>query len=71
MRESIIIRGGGGLFDKVCDVSRTANVVAGSPLMCSGLPNTDNVNGVGTSPLRSWLNLRLCMRYRYKVRIGT
>jgi hypothetical protein len=42
-----------------------------SPVMCSGLLNTDNCNGVETSLLRSGLNLRLGMRDKYKVRIGT
>jgi hypothetical protein len=48
-------------------------VVTGSPVMCSGLPNTGNVNGVGTSPLRPRLNLQLGMRDMYIciVSIGT
>nr|GFD04844.1 hypothetical protein [Tanacetum cinerariifolium] len=66
-------RGGGGQDFEVCDTSRTASVVAVPPVMCAGLPNIGNVNGVGTSPLRSGLNLNLSLgrKDRYKVRIGT
>jgi len=71
VRGNIIVRGRGDLDDEVCDTSRTASVVAVSPVMCSGLPNTGNVNGVGTSPLHPKLNLHLGIRDRYKVRIGT
>jgi hypothetical protein len=48
-----------------------ASVVIVSPVMCSGKPNTSNVNGVGISPLNLGLNLRQGMRDRYKVRIST
>jgi hypothetical protein len=65
VRESIKVRGGRGLDNEVCDISRTAGVVAGSPIMCSGLPNMDYVNGAGTLALRSRLNSRLGMRDRY------
>lgn len=53
------------------DTSWTAIVVGISLVMYSGLPNKDNINSVGTKPLRSGLNVRIGIRKRYKVRIGT
>jgi hypothetical protein len=70
VRKSIIVNGG-GLDDEVCDTSWTASMVAGSPVMYSGLLNKGNVNCEGISPLCPGLNLRLGMRNRYKVKIGT
>jgi len=35
--------------DEMCDTNRTTRVVAVLPLLCSGLPDTGNVNGEGTS----------------------
>jgi len=70
VRGNIIVRGGGGLDDEVCDTSRIANMVIVSPVICSGLPNTRNVNGVGTSQSRPELNLPQGMRDRCKVRIS-
>lgn len=70
MRGNINDQGGGSLDVEVCD---TASVVAVPPVMCSGLLNTGNVNGVGTSSLRPqlWAESECGMKYRYKVRIGT
>lgn len=68
MRGNINDQGGGSLDVEVCD---TASVVAVPPVMCLGLPNTGNVNGVGTSSLRPALNPSVDMKDRYKVRICT
>ncbi|KAL4142689.1 hypothetical protein QTP88_005099 [Uroleucon formosanum] len=50
----------------MCDTSRTASVVAVPPVMSASLPNMGNVNGAGTSPLRSGLNLSFGMKDSYK-----
>jgi len=43
-------------------VSKALKKKAVSPVICSGLTNTDNVNGVETSSLRLRLNLNLRMK---------
>lgn len=40
----------------MCDTSRTVSVVDISPVMCSGVLNTGNVNVVGTSLLHHRVN---------------
>jgi hypothetical protein len=71
VRESTIVRGGGGLDDYICDICRTASAITGSLVMCSGLTNKGNVNGVKTSSLHPRLNLHLNIKYGYKVWIAT
>lgn len=62
VRENNVARGGGSLEDKDGDTNRAACAVDVLPLMCAGLPNICNLNGVGTSPLHPGLNSRLGMR---------
>jgi len=70
VRGNNVARCGEGLKNIACDTSRTACVVVVSSVMCTGLLKA-YVNGVGTSPLNSRLNLRLGVEDKYKVRVGT
>jgi hypothetical protein len=71
VKGSTIVRGGGGLDNEVCNTIRTAVVIAGSPVIYSGLLNMGNVNGVVifTFRIKSESRYKLIMD-KYKVRIG-
>lgn len=49
VRGNSVARSRGGLKDKTCDIYRIATAVAVLLVMCEGLPNTCNVEGVGTT----------------------
>ena len=71
MRGSHIVGGLNDQRNSVAGTSRTASAVAVAPVMCTGLPNARNVNGVGKAQMASGLKPQQLMDGRVKVRVGT
>ena len=71
MRGSHIAGGVDGQRNGVASTSRTASAVAAAPVMCTGLPNARDVNGVGKVHTTPGLKSRQLVGERFKVRVGT